>query len=117
MRKNLVKVLEAFVQGKEAHGDSKWTISTDGLMIWSYDMPIVQKMKDGRIEVLRSDLAPTATTKAQVRGAYLWLRDENWRQATGSKHSTHYSVTYVNTLRGLKDYVFKSKAGPTGYQP
>ena len=67
MRKNISKVLESFLKRVPVRGDSKGTCSTDGQAVFSYAMPIAQRMPSGVYEVIRYDKAPSATTRSQVR--------------------------------------------------
>lgn len=68
MRKNITKILEAFVEGK---GAIQKTCRTDGKTIWSYNMPICQKLPDGSIELVES--GPSLTTNGQISACYLYL--------------------------------------------
>lgn len=65
VRKNIQKVIEAFVQGRAAKGDSKGSCSTDGMSIYSYRMEIARRNPDGSVWVM--ERGPTATTNAQIR--------------------------------------------------
>lgn len=108
MRKNMLKVLEAFKDGREAIGDSKRTCWTDGKTIWSYDMPIAQRLfnetSPPTVEVIDREKGPSRTTRAQI-AAMWWL-----------KHHHGFALKTVQRLKGHKDHVFRSKAGPSGYQ-
>jgi hypothetical protein len=71
MRKNCIKVIEAFKLGKAAQGDSKRTIWTDGKgNIYSYNMLIAKRFKDSKgqdmIVVIDRSYAPSATTRNKV---------------------------------------------------
>lgn len=72
MRKNVIKVLEAFKLGKKAQGDSKRTIWTDGQAIYSYRMLIAKRFSDGnggeRIVIIDRKYAPSATTRNKIDG-------------------------------------------------
>jgi len=71
MRKNMQKVIAAFLSGKAASGDSKRTCSTDGSTIYSYAMPIAWKKSDGTIETAPYKTAPSATTRSQIHACEL----------------------------------------------
>ncbi len=64
MRKNIEKVLAAFVAGRAATGKS---CHTDGTTVWSYNMPIAGRDDEGYIWVIPYNEAPSATTRSQVR--------------------------------------------------
>ena len=70
MRKNCIKVLEAFKVCKAAKGDSKRTIWTDGHNIYSYRMLIAKRFSDGsggeRIVIIDRSYAPSATTRNKI---------------------------------------------------
>lgn len=63
MRKNIGNVIVAWKRG-EAHREA--TCRTDGVTVWSYEMPIARREPDGRILVLEASKAPSRTTKMQV---------------------------------------------------
>ncbi len=63
MRKNIEKVIAAFIAGNAAN---EKTCMTDGTVLYSYAMPIAAKTGDG-IFVVKDSAAPSATTRAQVR--------------------------------------------------
>ncbi len=64
MRKNIAAVIEAWKHGEAHRAD---TCRTDGTTIWSYEMPIARRAKNGRVRVLDVDKAPSRTTKMQIR--------------------------------------------------
>lgn len=67
MRKNMRKVIEAFLKREAAIGDSKKTCSTNGNVIWSYVMPIARHGDDGVVYLLEYNEAPSVTTRRQVQ--------------------------------------------------
>jgi len=98
MRKNIAKVIAAFERGVSCIGDSKRTCWTDGDTIYSYRMPIAQRMKTGAIHVVTYDAAPTRTTKSQV-------------------HALHVHFDYAKHVDAIDpNYRFRSLAGDSGYQ-
>jgi hypothetical protein len=71
MRKNCIKVIEAFQKDKAAQGDSKRTIWTDGEgRIYSYNMLIARKFKDNfggeMVVIIDRSYAPSATTRNKI---------------------------------------------------
>lgn len=69
MRKNCIKVIEAFKLGKAAQGDSKRTIWTDGEAVYSYNMKIAKRVRnctDDRILIVARDCGPSKTTRSQI---------------------------------------------------
>ncbi len=81
MRSNIEKVLRAFEAGDSAVGDSKRTCSTDGRTLFSYAMPIARRV--GRtIYIVPYKMAPTATTRSQVRAAMVHFRGRYVESAT-----------------------------------
>lgn len=76
MRKNVRKVLEAFLKGKKLVGDHKHTISTDGNTIYSYDMPIARRYYDGSTigyaQIINVEQGPTRTTRSQIRSLIVY---------------------------------------------
>ena len=66
MRKNISKVIEAFIIEASAKGDSAGTCSTDGQIVYSYNMPIARRTV-GFIEVVHYVEGPSRTTKSQIR--------------------------------------------------
>lgn len=98
MRKNVVKVVEAFLVGKRAKGDSKGTVWTDGQTIFSYDMPIAQRRNNRSLEVISSEAGPTATTRSQIRAVLFCLE----------QHGQLPRV--VACLTGRKPHVFRDQA-------
>ena len=80
MRKNVIKVVEAFKLGKKAQGDSKRTIWTDGFNVYSYNMLIAKKFNDGgkpMYVVIDREYGPSNTTRSKIDGLQFLLRDEN----------------------------------------
>lgn len=73
MRKNIARVIKAFREGYQDHGDSKWTCSTDGQTIWSYKMRIAWREPDGSVKVVPVSDGPSVTTKSQIRAILLAL--------------------------------------------
>ena len=87
MSKNVAKVIKCFRNREACRGDSKGTCSTDGNVVWSYRMPIAWRVDRcidhtdceeseavGRacaaqesVRVIAYNLAPTNTTRSQVR--------------------------------------------------
>lgn len=67
MRKNMRRVINAFLKREEAVGDPKKTCSTNGRVIWSYVMPIARHGDDGVVYLLEYNEAPTNTTRRQVQ--------------------------------------------------
>jgi len=63
MRKNIHNVIVAWKRG-EAHREA--TCRTDGVTVWSYEMPIARRTPSGTIVVLDPEKAPSRTTKLQV---------------------------------------------------
>jgi hypothetical protein len=69
MRQNIAKVIEAFLRGIPAKGDSKATCWTDGEIVYSYALPIARRVSRGygkipTIEII--DDHPTQTTRSQI---------------------------------------------------
>lgn len=67
MRANIRRVIDAFLQGAAAVGDSRRTCRTDGRVLWSYDMPIADRTPSGNIRLISRLAAPTNTTLSQIR--------------------------------------------------
>lgn len=69
MRKNIRAVIQAFLAGRPAVGDSRRTCWTDGAILYSYAMPIGwrEHPKYGCVAVVAYECAPTATTRSHVR--------------------------------------------------
>lgn len=104
MRKNISKVMEAFAAGKHIDGDSKRTISTDGNTVFSYDMPIAQRCRNGSLEIIARSAGPTNTTRSHIAGASYWLE------------SNGHMPREVATLSGHKAHVFRDRAGRGNYR-
>jgi hypothetical protein len=98
-RKNMQRVLEAWEQGRGAVGDSKRTCWTDGETVWSYDMPIMQRLGDGRVEVIARKQGPTNTTRSQIAACAQFC---------------DYAKE-VDCLTGRKPHVFRDRAGRDGH--
>jgi len=64
MRKNIAAVIEAWREGRP-HTEA--TCRTDGVTVWSYEMPIARRTPSGSIGVLDPEKAPSRTTKLQVQ--------------------------------------------------
>ncbi len=109
MRKNILRVLRAFEQGQAAIGDSKRTCWTDGETVYSYDMPIMQRLPNGAIEIVSYDTGPTRTTKAQIRACQVNFTVYN-------SIGYHALFVEVDTLTGYAPHTFRSRAGASGYQ-
>lgn len=67
MRKNIAKVLSAFIVGKKAQGDSKRSCWTDGETLYSYSTPIARWLGPPQSVAWVTSERMTATTNAQVR--------------------------------------------------
>jgi hypothetical protein len=67
MRKNVKKVIDAFIKGKPALGDAKKTISTDGKNIYSYKMLIATKLDFQTVALIPYASGPSQTTRSQIR--------------------------------------------------
>lgn len=93
MRKNVQKVMEAFDVGRASGGT---TVYTDGNTVFSYDMPIAQRI-DGRIEVITD--GPTMTTKQHIGAVRSYLAFARAPHAT------------VENLTGRAPHVFRRRAG------
>jgi len=74
MRKNILKVIDAFKAGKSANGDSKRTCHTDGRVLYSYRMPIAWYDELGNVVVVPYDAGPSRTTKSQIRACQTELK-------------------------------------------
>ena len=76
MRKNMHKVIDAFMVRKAIKGDSKMTIWTDGDTIYSYSVPIAKWDRDRNIVIVDSKYvaggAASATTRNQVYALNRW---------------------------------------------
>lgn len=94
MRKNAEHIVHLFLDRRAGGND---TLSTDGNVIRSYDMPIAQRLPDGRIEVISRDAGPTATTRTHISGVSAGLN------AHGAKE--------VPQLTGHAPHVFRDRAG------
>lgn len=64
MRKNIKTVIEAFQKAKPCYGQ---TCRTDGNQIFSYDMLIAERLKDGSIEIVNEYFSPSKTTTSHIR--------------------------------------------------
>lgn len=100
MRKNIERVVNAFLN-RQAFAEK--TLCTDGDVVRSYDIPIAQRLPDGRIEVLPRDAGPTATTKGHIGGVFLGVA------------LAGYVPVQVAQLTGRKPHVFRDRAGDEGY--
>jgi len=90
MRANIEKVLHAFGAGSSAVGDSGRTCSTDGTTLYSYRMPIARRV-GGRIYIVPYHMAPSATTRSQVRAAQVYFHGKYTESATlGEGHASRY---------------------------
>jgi hypothetical protein len=83
MRKNIRKVVDAFIAGKAASGDSKRTCHTDGVTLYSYAMPLARRIDATTYAVVGDDAvwdkrALSRTTRAQLR-AVLFGLELVWR--------------------------------------
>jgi hypothetical protein len=63
-----LKVIEAFRERKHRGVKGKDSISTDGVVIYSYDMPIARREADGSIWLANAPAAPSATTRNHIYG-------------------------------------------------
>ncbi len=66
MRKNIQKVIDAYLNHKAAKGDSKETCSTDGERIFSYSTLIAERLENGFTKVVAEN-GFSRTTKMQIR--------------------------------------------------
>ncbi len=90
MRKNVKKVIEAFLLHKSAVGDSKKTISTDGNVIYSYAMQIAWRVNGTTVNLVPYEKGPSRTTRSQIRACEIMfplhfehiIREELIKQAT-----------------------------------
>lgn len=73
MRKNIERVIVAFLQGNARNGDSKHTCWTDGDTVYSYAMPIAWREPDGSVVVVPYDAGPSRTTRSQIRACEIAL--------------------------------------------
>ena len=64
MRKNIQKVLDAFLARRSARGDAKGTCSTNGSSIYSYALEIARWNPDGSVWIYPG--ASTRTTNSQI---------------------------------------------------
>jgi hypothetical protein len=96
MRKNIDRVVNAFIAGRHCGGDS---LSTCGNVIRSYDMPIAQRLSDGSLQILPTEAGPTATTRNHLSGVRVAL----W--------SAGINPTTVAVLTGMQPHVFRDRAG------
>lgn len=71
MRKNIRTVLDAFIAGRKANGDSKRTCWTDVETVYSYALPIAGR-KDGRLWIL-DEAGRSMTTRSQIRACRIVL--------------------------------------------
>lgn len=95
MRKNVARIMDAFLVGRAA---SDRAIHTDGHTVWSYDMPIAQRT-DAGIECVGLRQAPTMTTKMHVSSAQAYLA------------LAGYPYTPVTVLTGRAPHVFRRQQG------
>ena len=73
MRRNILKVLQAFEDGKPAAGDSRGTCWTDGRKVYSYRMVIAGRTDEGTIVIVPYDAGPSRTTKSQIRACEVFF--------------------------------------------
>jgi len=66
MRKNILKVIDAYKQRKAAKGDSKASCSTDGERIYSYYTMIAKRKEDGFTHIVDNS-GWSRTTMMQIR--------------------------------------------------
>lgn len=105
MRKNLQKVMKAFLKGESAKGDAKNTCSTDGITIYSYDMPIARRVYGG-VEIIRRDKAPSNTTRSQISSLVTWLPHYV------TVDDVNAQVIVVDQITDTKPHVFKKVYRP-----
>lgn len=103
MRKNIEKVANAFVAGRAVVGSPD--LRTDGITVWSYDMPIAQWTARwgtayDTAEIVKT--GPTATTRAHISGLVSALDQQQ------------QSYFQVDCLTGRKPHVFRDLAGVDG---
>jgi len=97
-RKNIQKVIKAWLAGESASGDSKGTCSTDGLVIWSYGTVIAFRDMKLRVNHILDPACRwfSATTSGQVRAIA--------SASTGGfgvhEHTTHRSL--MDALHALR---------------
>lgn len=89
MRKNIRKVIDAFLSGKSISGDS---CRTDGEYIYSYSMVIACKTVHGKVLVPDREAAPSATTRSQIDACHFAIPNVNKIEASRwlEKYSTNY---------------------------
>jgi len=68
MRKNIQKVIAAFLMQKPAKGDSKGSCSTDGHRILSYAVEIATRNEDGTVWI--AEVGGSVTTRSQIRACW-----------------------------------------------
>lgn len=73
MRKNIKKVIAAFVSNKEAIGDSNRSCWTDGHAIYSYSTKIAERRPDGSVWVHERN--SSRTTNSQIDAINLALSE------------------------------------------
>ncbi len=73
MRKNIVKVIEAFCRHEKAKGDSKETCSTDGEKIFSYSTVIAEYLPNHLIKI-KDENGFSITTRSQIRAIRQYLK-------------------------------------------
>lgn len=97
MRKNLQNVLKAFLNGEAHKGDYKNTCSTDGVTIYSYDMPIARRIFDDSVELIAVKECPSVTTRSQVHALHVYF----------NHYQTAITCYTVHVLSGSEPHIFK----------
>jgi len=67
MRKNAKEVLNFWLKGKALNRGS---ISTDGIYVKSYKLPIAVRNGDKSVVILNGDKSPSKTTTTHIRACY-----------------------------------------------
>lgn len=100
MRRNVENIVKAFISGRRG---GNVTLSTDGDTVFSYDMPIAQRLRNGSLEVITRDQGPSATTRTHIAGVGFALEQAG------------HMPREVAVLTGHAPHVFRDRAGQEGY--
>ena len=72
MRLNMKHALNAFIGGRSAN---EGTIRTDGVVLYSYALPIARRLGADDYLILDKNESPSKTTSAHINQAREYLRD------------------------------------------
>lgn len=108
MRKNIQRVIAAFIAGKAASGDSKRTCWTNGTEVYSYALRIAWRLPSGAVHVIDPE-GETRTTTSQIRAInqvlaeYTCTRHEDCHDNAelGRACGAATQETFANHVRGL----------------